>query len=118
MNYNDFTFRVIPRMKSSYMLLTGLPITADEALRVGLVSSVVPKEELDQEIERICNAIISKSRAVVSFGKNFYYQQLSMSLHDAYKAGSKTMTDNLQLSDGQEGIKSFIEKRKPNWKNE
>jgi enoyl-CoA hydratase/carnithine racemase len=110
--------RVIPRMKSSYMLLTGLPISADEALRVGLVSSVVRKEELDHEIERICNAIKSKSRAVVSFGKKFYYQQLSMSLNDAYTAGSKAMADNLQLYDGQEGIKSFIEKRKPTWRNE
>jgi enoyl-CoA hydratase/carnithine racemase len=110
--------RVIPRMKSSYMLLTGLPITADEALRVGLVSSVVPKEELDHETERICNAIMSKSRAVVSFGKQFYYKQLSMGLNEAYTEGSKAMADNLKLHDGQEGIKSFIEKRKPQWRNE
>lgn len=105
-------------MKSSYMLLTGLPISADEALRVGLVSSVVPSESLDEEVGRICNAIKSKSRAVVSFGKNFYYQQLSMDLHKAYEAGSVVMTDNLELNDGKEGIKSFIEKRKPTWKHE
>lgn len=105
-------------MKSSYMLLTGLPISADEALRVGLVSRVVPKEELDRETERICNAIISKSRAVVSFGKKFYYKQLAMGLNEAYVEGSTAMADNLQLHDGKEGIKSFIEKRKPNWRNE
>lgn len=105
-------------MKSSYMLLTGLPINADEALRVGLVSSVVPQEELDVETERICNAIKSKSRAVVKLGKRFYYQQLGMGLNEAYVAGSKIMADNLQLRDGQEGIKSFIEKRKPKWEDE
>jgi enoyl-CoA hydratase/carnithine racemase len=110
--------RVIPRMKSSYMLLTGLPISSDEALRVGLVSSVVSSEELDAELVKITDAIKSKSRAVVSFGKKFYYQQLGMDLNAAYQAGATAMTDNLQLQDGREGIKSFIEKRKPKWTNE
>lgn len=105
-------------MKSSYMLLTGLPVSADEALRVGLVSNVVPSEKLDEELEKICDAIKSKSRAVVSFGKKFYYQQLGMELNNAYVAGSTVMTDNLDLDDGKEGIKSFIEKRKPSWKHE
>lgn len=110
--------RVIPRMKASYMLFTGLPISSQEALRTGLVSSVVPGEVLDNEIIKICEAIKSKSRAVVTFGKKFYYQQLGMDLDSAYKAGSTAMADNLQLKDGQEGIKSFIEKRKPTWSNE
>lgn len=110
--------RVIPRMKSSYMLLTGLPISSDEALRTGLVSSVVPSEKLDEEVAKISDAIKSKSRAVVSFGKKFYYQQLGMDLNSAYTAGATAMADNLQLEDGIEGIKSFIEKRKPQWRNE
>lgn len=105
-------------MKSSYMLLTGLPISAEEALRVGLVSSVVSSESLDEELDRICQAILTKSRAVVSFGKNFYYQQLGMDINMAYELGSTVMTDNLELDDGKEGIKSFIEKRKPTWKHE
>lgn len=105
-------------MKSSYMLLTGLPISSEEALRVGLVSSVVPSEELDAELAKICDAIKTKSRAVVSFGKQFYYQQLGMDLSSAYQAGAVAMVDNLQLKDGQEGINSFIEKRKPKWSNE
>lgn len=99
------------------MLLTGLPIKADEALRVGLVSSVVLSEELDSETERIVNAIKSKSRDVVKLGKKFFYEQLPMDLNSAYVAGAKVMADNLQLDDGKEGIKSFMEKRKPQWKN-
>lgn len=100
------------------MLLTGLPINSDEALRVGLVSSIVASENLDAELEKICNAIKSKSRAVVSFGKKFYYQQLGMDLNAAYESGAVAMADNLQLEDGKEGIKSFIEKRKPQWRNQ
>lgn len=110
--------RVIPRMKSSYMLLTGLPISSEEALQVGLVSSVVSSEQLDAELLKICDAIKSKSRSVVSFGKKFYYKQLGMDMNSAYVAGANAMADNLQLKDGQEGIKSFIEKRKPVWSDE
>lgn len=100
------------------MLLTGLPISSNEALRVGLVSSVVSSEELDAELLKICDAIKSKSRSVITFGKKFYYEQLGMDINSAYQAGAKAMADNLQLQDGQEGIKSFIEKRKPVWSNE
>ena len=103
---------------SSYMLLTGLPINAQEALRIGLVSVVVPSENIDNETEKICNAIKSKSRSVVTFGRKFFYEQIEMDLNSAYKHGSKAMTDNLQLNDGKEGITSFIEKRKPKWTNE
>lgn len=100
------------------MLLTGLPISSEEALRVGLISSSVPSDKLDEELSKICDAIKSKSRAVVSFGKKFYNEQLGMDLNSAYTAGAKAMVDNLQLNGGQEGIKSFIEKRKPKWSNE
>ena len=103
---------------SSYMLLTGLPINAKEALRIGLVSVVVPSENIDSETEKICEAIKSKSRSVVTFGRKFFYEQIGMDLNSAYKHGSKAMTDNLQLNDGKEGITSFIEKRKPKWTNE
>lgn len=97
------------------MLFTGLPLSAQEALTAGLVSSCVPVDQLDAETEKICNAIKMKSRSVVELGKKFYYEQMSMDINVAYKYGEQVMVDNLALPDGQEGIRSFIEKRKPNW---
>lgn len=97
------------------MLFTGLPLSAQEAVTAGLVSSCVPVAELDAETEKICNAIKSKSRAVVELGKKFYYEQMAMDINVAYKFGEQVMVHNLALPDGQEGIRSFIEKRKPNW---
>ncbi len=108
--------RTIPKMKTSYMLFTGLPIKADEALRVGLVSAVVPSNKMDEEVTRICEAIKFKSRDVVNLGKKFFYEQISMNLDEAYEAGTRKMVENCQMDDGKEGIKSFIEKRKPKWK--
>ena len=76
---------------------------------------VKDQDELQQEIETICAAIVSKPRGVVSLGKKFYYQQMEMGLSEALEQGGKVMVDNLQLRDAQEGIAAFVEKRKPNW---
>ncbi|EAT36153.1 AAEL011736-PA [Aedes aegypti] len=110
--------RAVPRMKASYMLFTGLPISAQEALESGLVSKVVPSDKLDQEIETICQAIKSKSRSVIALGKKFFYEQIAMDVNSAYRKGEQVMADNLGTPDGQEGIKSFVEKRKPVWRHQ
>lgn len=109
--------RTMPRMKSSYMLFTGLPITAQEAYVSGLVSKVVSNDKLNDEMNVICDNIKSKSRSVIKLGKEFFYQQLCLGIEDAYNMGEDVMIRNLQLDDGREGVKSFIEKRKPVWKN-
>uniref|UniRef100_A0A336M0E2 Enoyl-CoA hydratase domain-containing protein 3, mitochondrial n=1 Tax=Culicoides sonorensis TaxID=179676 RepID=A0A336M0E2_CULSO len=112
--------RVVPRMQASYMLLTGLPISASDAKVSGLVSDVVPQAELDERVNVVCNAIKSKSRAVLDLGKKFFYAQLTMDVKTAYDLGGQVMVSNLKMKDGIEGIKSFVEKRKPEWshKNE
>ncbi|XP_019542809.3 enoyl-CoA hydratase domain-containing protein 3, mitochondrial [Aedes albopictus] len=109
--------RAVPRMKASYMLFTGLPISAQEALESGLVSKVVPSDRLDQEVETICDAIKGKSRAVIALGKKFFYEQIAMDVNSAYRKGEQVMADNLGTVDGQEGILSFVEKRKPVWRH-
>lgn len=97
------------------MLFTGEPISAREALLHGLLSKVVPEEQLEQETMRIAKKIASLSRAVVSLGKATFYKQLPQDLQTAYFLTSQTMVDNLALPDGQEGIQAFVQKRKPIW---
>lgn len=98
------------------MLLTGNSINANDAVRSGLITKCVPNaNELDEEIDRICDSIKAKSRAVIKRGKRFFYEQNQMTIKSAYKYGEQEMTDNISMRDGQEGIQSFIEKRKPTW---
>lgn len=97
------------------MLLTGLPIDSREAKNSGLVTKVCKKEDLDKEINAICDAIKTKSRSVIALGKSFYYKQVLLDVRTAYQVGGNKMVENLMLVDGQEGIKSFIEKRQPIW---
>ncbi|XP_004468919.1 enoyl-CoA hydratase domain-containing protein 3, mitochondrial [Dasypus novemcinctus] len=107
--------RTVPRKIALEMLFTGEPISAQEALLHGLLSKVVPEEQLEEETMRIARKIASVSRPVVSLGKAAFYKQLPQDLRTAYCLTSQTMVDNLALRDGQEGIQAFIQKRKPTW---
>ncbi|MGH0165808.1 UNVERIFIED_CONTAM: hypothetical protein FKN15_051064 [Acipenser sinensis] len=97
------------------MLFTGAPIPAQDALLHGLVSKVVPEEKLEEETLSIAQKICDTSRPVVSLGKAMFYGQMAQGRNTAYRMASQAMVDNLALKDGQEGIKSFIEKRQPVW---
>lgn len=112
--------RAVPRMQASYMLLTGLPVSALEAKSSGLVTDVVSCEELDERVKVICDAIKGKSRSVIQLGKKFFYMQINLDVKTAYDMGGETMVSNLKMKDGVEGIQSFIEKRQAEWshKNE
>ncbi|XP_039954769.1 enoyl-CoA hydratase domain-containing protein 3, mitochondrial [Bactrocera tryoni] len=107
--------RVMPRMKSSYLLFTGFPINAQDALTAGLASVVVPEAQLDAETDKITKSIKEKPRAILAMGKKFYYKQLGLSVKDAYDQGTDVMVKNIGMEDAQEGLRSFVEKRKPNF---
>ncbi|XP_014391956.1 PREDICTED: enoyl-CoA hydratase domain-containing protein 3, mitochondrial [Myotis brandtii] len=107
--------RAVPRKVALEMLFTGEPISAQEALLHGMLSRVVPEEQLEEETMRIARKIASLSRPVVSLGKAAFYKQVHQDLRTAYHLASQTMVDNVALQDGQEGIKAFIQKRKPVW---
>lgn len=97
------------------MLFTGEPISAQEALRHGLLSRVVPAAQLEEETLRVARKIASLSRPVLALGKAAFFRQLPQDLSTAYHLASQTMVDNLALPDGQEGIRAFLQKRKPSW---
>ncbi|KAI8439496.1 hypothetical protein MSG28_013262 [Choristoneura fumiferana] len=95
--------------------VNGLPLTAQEAYDSGLVTKVAPADQLDEEVDKIVESIKHKSRSVIALGKQFYYKQIDLSLLEAYDLGENIMVENINMNDGQEGIKSFVEKRKANW---
>lgn len=109
--------RCVPQKMSAYMLLTGNPISAQEALRSGLVSKVVPEDKLQEETDHVVSAIKAKSKSVVALGKKFFYRQIQLGIEDAYSEGERVMLHNLQYRDSQEGINAFAEKRKPHWEH-
>ncbi|MFZ5693738.1 MAG: enoyl-CoA hydratase [Pseudomonadota bacterium] len=109
--------RNIPRKNAMHMLLTGEPVTADEALRLGLVNKVVPHgTELDAAFT-LARLVASKSKATVKIGKEAFYRQADMGLAEAYAYAAEVMTENMMTHDANEGICAFIEKRTAVWED-
>lgn len=105
--------RSIPESMAMEMLLTGRPIDADEALRVGLVSRVVPADELmDQALEladRIAGNAPLATRAVRTAAR----QGRDLPLEEGLGLEQATAEPLRQTEDVQEGLRAFAEKREP-----
>jgi enoyl-CoA hydratase/carnithine racemase len=105
---------VVPK-KAMEMLLTGSPISARDAERVGLVNRVVPADQLAQETRQLAKQISAASAAVVALGKKAFYEQLPLDRPAAYAAAQKVMVENALAPQAREGIGAFLEKRAPSW---
>ena len=109
--------RAIGRKAAMEMLLTGRYFPAHEAKELGLINRVVPLDELETETEALANQISEASPLVLAIGKQGFYAQVDQSDNDAMDFAKQTMAMNLGAEDAQEGIKAFMEKRTPTWKN-
>ncbi len=107
--------RNLPRKKVMEMLLTGEPISAQEALLYGLVNRVVPREALEAETRALAEKIANASPFVIGLGKQAFYRQLELPQPQAYAYAREVMTLNAMAEEAQEGICAFLEKRPPRW---
>jgi len=108
--------RAVGRKAAMEMLLTGLPIHAVEAERIGLVNRVVNPGQLDKAVEDLAATIAAKSPYTLAVGKEAFYRQAEMSLDEAYAYASAVMVKNMLSEDAAEGIEAFINKRHPVWR--
>ena len=109
--------RAVASKVAMEMLLTGVPISADRALAVGLVNQVVAADQLDTAIQSMTDAIVSSSPATIRRGKRAFYDQLTLTEPAAYDLATRVMTDNAVQHDAQEGISAFLQKRTPKWQD-
>jgi enoyl-CoA hydratase/carnithine racemase len=107
--------RAVPAKKAMEMLLTGTPVSAHEAERLGLVNRVVPADRLAEETLRLARQIAAASPYTVALGKRAFYEQLPLDRPAAYAVAQGVMVENAQAPDAQEGIRAFLEKRPPRW---
>ncbi len=109
--------RNVARKHAMEMLLTGDLISAEEALRFGLVNRVVPAGTERDAALALGRKIAGKSAHVVKIGKQAFYRQLEMGLADAYRYTADVMVENMMARDAQEGIAAFVDKRPPHWED-
>jgi enoyl-CoA hydratase/carnithine racemase len=108
--------RAVGQKKSMEMLLTGDFISAEEAVTLGLANRVVPADELEAQTRSLADKISEASPLVVGVGKQAFYRQLEMPTGQAYAYTKEVMSFNATFADAQEGMCSFLEKRRPEWK--
>jgi enoyl-CoA hydratase/carnithine racemase len=109
--------RAVATKKAVEMLLTGAPITAAEAARIGLVNRVVPGDQLEETTNALARQIVSASGATLALGKRAFYEQLPLDRPQAYEVAERAMVENAQMPDAKEGIAAFLEKRRPEWQS-
>ena len=107
--------RNIPRKQAFEMLTTGQFIPAEKALELGLVNRVVPADQLEATTTELAETVAAKLGAAVKIGKEAFYNQIEMSVDDAYEYTGDVMVQNMLYRDTAEGIAAFLEKRPPDW---
>jgi enoyl-CoA hydratase/carnithine racemase len=76
--------RNVSRKQAMEMLLTGEFIDAATAVQYGLINRAVPADELDEAVQELVDAIVSKSAVAVRMGKEMFYKQAEMGMAAAY----------------------------------
>jgi len=108
--------RVVGKYKAMEMVLTGRSISAEEAYRVGLVNRVVPAESLMEEAKKLAAEIASKPLISVRSAKEAIQRAQDTTLEVGLEFERKAFYMLFATEDGKEGMKAFLEKRKPNFK--
>jgi 2-ketocyclohexanecarboxyl-CoA hydrolase len=89
--------------------------SAKQALEWGLVNAVVPAEELDEEVNKWCQEIIALSTTAISIAKRSFNAD-SDSIKGIGSLGMQALKLFYESDESKEGVKAFLEKRKPNFR--
>jgi len=109
--------RAIGKAKAMDLVLTGRNMDAAEAERAGLVSRVVPAASLMDEAMKAAETIANMSLPSVLAGKESVNAAFETSLAEGIRFERRIFHSLFATDDQKEGMKAFVEKRKPNWKN-
>jgi len=107
--------RVMPRKAVLELLLTGRTIDPLEAQRLGAVTKVVSREELDIAVDDTVASLLALSPGALMIGKDSFYGMAELDFDTALDRLQGGLTEITMTDDASEGIGAFLEKRDPKW---
>jgi enoyl-CoA hydratase len=108
--------RLIGKGRAAELLLTGRLVTAEEALRIGLVHKVVEPENLLSETETLVREILSQSPVAVRMTWEAIHHGMNLTLEESALLGADYFGLVAATEDFREGTKAFLEKSNPSFK--
>lgn len=108
--------RAVGKYRAMELMLTGEMFTAEEALSWGLINKIVPNEFLLEEAKNLAIKISSKPLLAVQAVKEMVLRSFNEHLDSSLETERHRFNALFDTEDQKEGMKAFIEKRKPQWK--
>jgi len=107
--------RCVGRKKALELLLYGNLLNAEEAMSLGLINKIVPKDELETKALEWAEELAQKSPIAVSIAKTGFYASEDMNYEAQFAYMNEAFTRLCTTDDAKEGVKAFLEKRRPVW---
>ena len=109
----------LPRMiglgKTFMLQYTGEIVSAEESLELGIVNKMIPHDQLMNETMDLAHRIASGATYSMALIKKLIHESLHTNLEESLKLAGPAQDIARQTSDHKEGVKAFVEKRKPNF---
>src|SRR5438128_6830546 len=112
---STFLLRQVGEKQARDLLLTGRIITAEEALRIGLINEIVPAEKLSSRARQLAAQLMENSPTSLRFTKRLLNDHARAELDAQIEAAVRENAAVRSTADFREGITAFLEKRKPHW---
>jgi cyclohexa-1,5-dienecarbonyl-CoA hydratase len=110
--------RLVGERKALELLLTGDPVSAEEACRLGLVNRVLPDEGFRDEVDRFMAELAGLSGPALRLAKRAVLETRGRGVDEAQRGlRDLYLNELMQTHDANEGLAAFLEKREPAWKH-
>jgi len=109
--------RLVGASKARELILSGDMITAQEALRIGLVDRVVPDGELLRQAMGFAKKLASKSAVALGYAQEAISEGLDRTLEEGLELEARLFGKVAESHDMKEGVRAFLEKRQPKFED-
>jgi len=98
------------------MFTSALPVKAEQALNIGLLSELVPEDELDKAVDTLAQALLKNAPEAMRLSKQLAFDVSARPISGELISATVSLIADVRDSDeGREGLSAFLEKRPPNW---